>query len=64
MIQGSPCWAKWQRVHRSCGEGENRGNKPIVLAVLGFWVQLSTAFIKGLGTDRQSQQRAGVPALT
>lgn len=39
--------AEWQRVHGSRGEGEDRGNKPIVLPFLAIWVQISPAFIKG-----------------
>lgn len=51
MIQGRPCGtpgAKWQAVgrsmHRACGEGKDGGNKTIVLPVLAFWVQVSTAY--------------------
>lgn len=54
MIQGRPCGtpgAKWQAVgrsmHRACGEGKEGENKTIVLPVLAFWVQVSTAFITG-----------------
>lgn len=61
VIQGSPCWATWETVLRSHGKGENRGNKPTVLAGLAIWVQISTIFIKG-AWHWQGQQGAGVLA--